>query len=150
MDNLELLQKTVLFKGSTREELDLVIGLFQDRQIKAEHDHLYGKDARRIALYHQKGQHKDLGHGGRGRGKIAAPARSRRFFRGARASAGRKQDGVSPGGNSGGTALLTRKDFQALTDLDPRTGARVLTAIGKLLAMRVKAYSALFRDMLLG
>ena len=34
MDNLELLQKTVLFKGSSREEIDLAAGLFQERQIR--------------------------------------------------------------------------------------------------------------------
>ncbi len=34
MDNLELLQRTLLFKGSSREELELAIGLFQEREIK--------------------------------------------------------------------------------------------------------------------
>jgi CRP/FNR family cyclic AMP-dependent transcriptional regulator len=34
MTNLELLQKSVLFKGSSNEELELVLGLFQERQIK--------------------------------------------------------------------------------------------------------------------
>jgi CRP-like cAMP-binding protein len=45
--------------------------------------------------------------------------------------------------------LLTRKDFQALVELDPRTGARVAMTIAKLLAMRVKAYSARLKDMLI-
>jgi CRP/FNR family transcriptional regulator, cyclic AMP receptor protein len=45
--------------------------------------------------------------------------------------------------------LLTRKDFQALLDLDPGTGAKVLTTITKLLAMRVKAYSERLKEFLL-
>ena len=45
--------------------------------------------------------------------------------------------------------LLTRKDFQALLDLEPRTGARVLMTIAKLLAMRVKAYNERLKDLLL-
>ena len=34
MDNLELIKKTVLFRGSSREEIELASGLFQERQIK--------------------------------------------------------------------------------------------------------------------
>jgi CRP-like cAMP-binding protein len=43
---------------------------------------------------------------------------------------------------------LTRKDFQALLDLDPRTGSRLLMAITKLLAMRIRAYGDRFRNLL--
>jgi CRP-like cAMP-binding protein len=46
--------------------------------------------------------------------------------------------------------IFSRKDFHALMELDPRTAARLLNAIARLLAMRVKAYSSLFRDLLLG
>jgi len=45
--------------------------------------------------------------------------------------------------------VLSRADFQALMDLDPRTAARLMHTIAKLLAMRVKAYGKLFRDMLI-
>jgi CRP/FNR family transcriptional regulator len=44
---------------------------------------------------------------------------------------------------------LTRKDFQALLDLDPRTGAKIAMTIAKLLAMRVKAYSEKLKELLL-
>ncbi len=45
--------------------------------------------------------------------------------------------------------LLTRKDFEALVDLEPRIGARMLTIIAKLLAMRVKAYNERLKEYLL-
>ena len=45
--------------------------------------------------------------------------------------------------------LITRKDFQALMELDPRTASRLLLTITTLLAMRVKAYNAQLKDMLL-
>ncbi len=45
--------------------------------------------------------------------------------------------------------LITRKDFQALMDLDPRTASRMLLKITTLLAMRVKAYGTQLKDMLL-
>jgi CRP-like cAMP-binding protein len=44
--------------------------------------------------------------------------------------------------------MLTRKDFQALLDLDPRTGSRLLMAISKLLAMRIRAYGERFKHLL--
>jgi CRP-like cAMP-binding protein len=45
--------------------------------------------------------------------------------------------------------LLTRKDFQALLDLDPRTASRLLSTISKLLAMRIRAYGDKLKDLLL-
>ena len=45
--------------------------------------------------------------------------------------------------------LLTRKDFHALIDLDPRLSSRILMAIAKLLAMRIRAYTPKLKDMLL-
>ena len=48
-------------------------------------------------------------------------------------------------------AIMDQPDtFQALIDLEPRTASRLLLAIARLLAMRVKAYNGLFRDMLIG
>jgi CRP-like cAMP-binding protein len=45
--------------------------------------------------------------------------------------------------------LLTRKDFQALVDLDPRVATKITLSIARLLAMRVKAYGNKLRDLLL-
>jgi CRP-like cAMP-binding protein len=150
MDNLELLQKTVLFKGSTREELDLVIGLFQDRQIK-EHTTIFTEKMPAEALYIiKKGNIRISLMAGEGEEKSLLLLGPGDFF-GELALLQEESRMVSARAETAAELLvLTRKDFQALTDLDPRTGARVLAAIGKLLAMRVKAYSALFRDMLLG
>ena len=44
--------------------------------------------------------------------------------------------------------LLTRNDFQAMISLEPRAAARALMIITKLLAMRVKAYSERFKELL--
>jgi CRP/FNR family transcriptional regulator, cyclic AMP receptor protein len=45
--------------------------------------------------------------------------------------------------------LLTRRDFYALLELDPRTASRLLITISKLLALRIKAYSDKLKDLLL-
>ncbi|HAS54623.1 MAG TPA: hypothetical protein DCS42_11135 [Nitrospiraceae bacterium] len=45
--------------------------------------------------------------------------------------------------------VMTRKDFHALLDLDPRTGSRILMAVAKLLAMRTRAHAAALKNMLL-
>jgi CRP-like cAMP-binding protein len=45
--------------------------------------------------------------------------------------------------------MITRKDFQALIDLEPRIAAKIVLSIARLLAMRVKAYSNKLRDLLL-
>ncbi|HEX9114285.1 MAG TPA: cyclic nucleotide-binding domain-containing protein, partial [Nitrospirota bacterium] len=44
--------------------------------------------------------------------------------------------------------LLTRKDFYALLERDPRTASRLLIAVSKLLAMRVQAYSDKLKELL--
>lgn len=44
--------------------------------------------------------------------------------------------------------LLTRKDFQALVELEPKAAARALMIITKLLAMRVKTYSERLKELL--
>jgi CRP/FNR family cyclic AMP-dependent transcriptional regulator len=45
--------------------------------------------------------------------------------------------------------MLSRKDFLALMDLDPRVAVKVTLSIARLLAMRVKAYSTKLREHLL-
>jgi CRP/FNR family cyclic AMP-dependent transcriptional regulator len=150
MDNRELLQKTVLFKGSNREELELATGLFQERQLKpnaavftekmpAESLYIIKSGSVRITMMAGEGEEKSLLLLGPGEffGELALLQEESRMVS-ARAETACE------------LLMLSRKDFQALTDLDPRTAARVLSAMAKLLAMRVKAYSRLFRDLLLG
>lgn len=149
MDNLELIQKTVLFKGSSREELELASGLFQERQIKqnttiftekmpAEALYIIKSGNVRISIMAGEGEEKPLLMLGPGEffGELALLQEESRLV------TARAETPVE-------LLLLTRKDFQALVELDPRTGARVAMTIAKLLAMRVKAYSARLKDMLI-
>lgn len=150
MDNLELLQKTVLFKGGSREELDIAAGLFQERQLKpnttiftekmpAESLYVIKSGSVRITVMAGEGEEKPLLLLGPGEffGELALLQEESRMVS-ARAETGCE------------LLLLSRKDFEALIDLDPRTAARLVTAMAKLLAMRVKAYSSFFRELLLG
>ncbi len=150
MDNIELLQKTVLFKGCSGEELELALGLFQERQIKpnttifaekmpAESMYIIKSGNVRITIMAGEGEEKSLLLLGPGEffGELALLQDENRMV------SARAETAVE-------VLLLTRKDFHALIDLDARTAARLSSAVGKLLAMRVKAYGSLFRDLLLG
>ncbi len=149
MDNLELLQKTQLFRGASLEELKLVAGLFEERLIKsnttifsekmpAEALYLVKSGNIRITVMAGEGEEKPLLLLGPGEffGELALLQEESRMV-------------TARSETAAELLLMTRKDFQALMDLDPRTASRMLMAIAKLLAMRVKAYGSLFRDMLL-
>lgn len=149
MDNQELLQMTPLFKGSSKEDLDLALGLFQERQIKpnttiftekmpAEALYIIKSGNIRITMMAGEGEEAGLLLLGPGDffGELALLQEEQRLVNARSESATE-------------LLILTRKDFQALTDLDPRTGARVLTAIARLLAVRVHAYAARLRGLLL-
>jgi len=149
MDNLELLQKTVLFKGSSREEIDLAAGLFQERQIRpnttifaekmpSESLYVIKSGNVRISIMAGEGEEKSLLLLGPGEffGELALLQEESRMV------SARSETVVE-------LLVLSRADFQALMDLDPRTAARLMHTIAKLLAMRVKAYGKLFRDMLI-
>ena len=149
MTNLELLQKTVLFKGSNSEELALALGLFQERQIRpnatifmekmpAEALYIVKSGTVRVTMMAGEGEEMGLLLLGPGEffGELALVQEDVRLV------SARAETSVE-------ILLLTRKDFQALLDLDPRTASRVLMTITKLLAMRVKAYSERLKDLLL-
>lgn len=149
MDNVELLQKTPLFKGCTQEELELVLGLFQERQVKpntiifsekmvAEALYLVKTGAVRISLTSPEGEDVQLLFLGPGDffGELALLHEENRLVN---ARAITQTD----------LLYLSRKDFHALIDLDPRVGSRVLLAIGRLLAMRINAYRDKLKEMLL-
>jgi CRP-like cAMP-binding protein len=150
MDDLDLLQKTVLFKGCSREELEVALGLFQHRQIRpnttiftekmpAESLYIIKSGSVRITVMAGEGVEKSLLMLGPGEffGELALLQEESRLV------SARSETPVE-------LLMLSRKDFQALMELDARTAARVLNAIARLLAMRIKAYSSLFRDLLLG
>jgi len=149
MTNLELLQKTLLFKGSTREELELVLGLFQEREIRsnaniftekmpAEALFIVKSGAVKITMMAGEGEEMGLLVLGPGDffGELALIHENVRMVN------ARAETAVE-------LLLLTRRDFQALLDLDPRTASRLLITIAKLLAMRIRAYSDKLKDLLL-
>jgi CRP-like cAMP-binding protein len=149
MTNLELLQKTVLFKGSSQEELELALGLFQERQIRpnaaiftekmpAEALYIIKSGSVRITMMAGEGEEIGLLQLGPGDffGELALVHEDVRLVN------ARAETAVN-------LLLITRKDFHALLDLEPRTASRVLMTISKLLAMRVKAYSGRLKELLL-
>lgn len=150
MDNREFLQKTLLFKGCTQEELELISGLFQERQIKpnttifteqmpAEALYLVKSGSVRITMMAGEGKESGLLLLGPGEffGELALLQEESRLVT-VRAEVPTE------------LVLLTRKDFHALIDLDPRLGSRILMAIAKLLAMRIKAYAPRLKELLIG
>ena len=149
MTNLELLQKTLLFKGNTKEELELVLELFQEREIKANANIFTEKmpaealfivknGTVRITMMAGEGEEMGLLLLGPGEffGELALIQEEARLV------SARAETSVD-------LLLITRKDFQALLDLDPRTACRVVMTIAKLLAMRVKAYNERLKELLL-
>jgi CRP-like cAMP-binding protein len=148
MDNLELLHHTMLFKGCSDEELELALGLFQERQIKsntiiftenmpAEALYIIKNGSVRISVMAGEGHERGL--------LLLTPGE---FFGELALIQGEGR--LATAKSEGQTELLTltRKDFQALLDLDPRTGSRLLMAITRLLAMRIRAYGDRFRNLL--
>jgi CRP/FNR family cyclic AMP-dependent transcriptional regulator len=149
MTNLELLQKTVLFKGNTSEELEIALELFQERKIKpnstiftenmpAEALYIVKSGSVRITMMAREGEEISLLLLGPGEffGELALIQDDVRLV------SARADSSVE-------ILLITRKDFQALLEIAPRTASRILLAIAKLLALRVKAYSDRLKDLLL-
>jgi CRP/FNR family cyclic AMP-dependent transcriptional regulator len=149
METTDLLRKILLFKGCTPDDIDLVSGLFQERQVKAgstifnekmpaEALFIVKSGTVRIFLMAGEGEESGLLQLGPGDffGEIALIQES------TRAVSARAETAAE-------ILILTRKDFLALFDLDPRVAAKVTLSIARLLAMRVKAYSNKLRDMLL-
>lgn len=149
MTNLELLQKTMLFRGSTRDELELVLGLFQEREIKpnaniftekmpGEALFIVKSGAVKITMMAGEGEEMGLLVLGPGEffGELALIHEDTRLV------TARAETAVD-------LLMLTRKDFNALLDLDPRTASRLLIAVSKLLAMRIQAYSHKLKELLL-
>jgi CRP/FNR family transcriptional regulator, cyclic AMP receptor protein len=148
MENLELLHHTMLFKGSSDEELELALGLFQERQIKSNTT-IFTENAPAEALYIIKSGNVRISiMTGDGRDQGLLLLSQGEFFGELALIQGEGR--LTTARSEGQTELLTltRKDFQALLDLDPRTGSRLLMAINMLLAMRIRAYGDRFRNLL--
>jgi len=148
MNNLEILQKTLLFKGCSRDELELILGMIRERQIRRD-TVIFSEKMPSVALCIVKN----------GAVRITT-------------SAGGEEAGLlllGPGDFFGELALvheevklvsaraettvdlllLTRKDFEYLLDLAPRAASRLLLAISRLLAMRLHANGERLKELLL-
>ncbi|HEX9019692.1 MAG TPA: cyclic nucleotide-binding domain-containing protein [Nitrospirota bacterium] len=149
MDNAELLQNTMLFRGSSKEEIERVQGLFQERQIRMNTtiftEHMPSEalcvvksGTVRITMMAGEGEEMGLLLLGPGEffGELALVQEAARMV------TARAETPVE-------LLLLTRKDFQTLIDLEPRAAARALLVITKMLAMRIKAYSATLKGLLI-
>ena len=148
MDNLELLHKTALFMGSGKEELELILGLFQERRIKpnstiftenmpAEALYIVKSGTVRITMMTGEGEEQGILLLGPGEffGELALVQESNRLV------TARAETPVD-------LLILTRKDFHVLIELAPRTAVRILVIVAKLLAMRIKAYSERLKKLL--
>jgi CRP/FNR family transcriptional regulator, cyclic AMP receptor protein len=148
-NNLDILRKTMLFKGSSVEELQGASELFQERLIKSNTT-IFAEKMPAEALYIIKSGNVRISvMAGEGEEKALLLLGPGEFFgelallqEGGRMVTARSETAVE-------LLLITRKDFQALMELDPRTASRLLLTITTLLAMRVKAYNAQLKDMLL-
>jgi CRP/FNR family transcriptional regulator, cyclic AMP receptor protein len=149
MDNLDILQNSALFKNCSKEAIELVLGMFQEREIKqnttiftekmpAEALYIVKSGNVRITLMAGEGEEIGLLLLGPGEffGELALIQETSRLV------TARAVTQVE-------LLILPRKDFQSLLDLDPQTGVKILMAITKLLAMRIKAYSEQLKELLL-
>ncbi len=148
MNNLDLLQNSLLFKGCGKEGLELLLGMFQERQVKpnttifSEHmpaEALYIVKSGKVRISMMAGEGEEVGllllGPGEFFGELALLQEENRLVT-ARAETAAE------------LLFLPRKEFQAFLDLDPRTGAKIIMTIAKLLAMRVKAYSEKLKEYL--
>jgi CRP/FNR family cyclic AMP-dependent transcriptional regulator len=148
MNNLELLQNSVLFKGSSTAEIELVLGLFQERQLKrnatiftenmpAEALYIVKSGSVRITMMVGEGEEAGLLLLGPGEffGELALVQESNRQV------TARAETQVD-------LLVLTRKKFQTLLEREPRAAARILLVITRLLAMRIKAYSERLKEII--
>ena len=146
---IDLLKKNLLFKGCTSEDFELISGLFQERKVKPNTtifsekmpaEALYIVKSGKVKISVMEGESDEIGllelGPGDFFGEIALIQES------SRAVTARAESAVE-------VLMLTRRDFIALLDLDPRVGAKITLSIARLLAMRVKAYSGRLREILL-
>lgn len=148
MNNIEHLQSSILFKGASKEDIEIMLGFFQERQISqnatifmenmpAEALYIVKSGNVRITMMAGEGVEMGLLLIGPGEffGELALVQESKRIV------TARAETPVD-------LLLLTRKDFQALLEVEPRAAAKLLIIVTKLLAMRVKAYSEKLKELL--
>jgi len=148
INNQELLRKSILFKGSSKDEIETLLELFKERQIKknstifveqmpAEALYIVKNGTVRITMMAGEGEEIGLLLLGPGEffGELALVQESNRQV------TARAETQVE-------LLVLTRKKFQTLLEREPRTAARILLVITRLLAMRIKAYSERLKEII--
>jgi len=147
-DNIELLQKTTLFRGSSREELERILGLFQERRIESNSAIFTENMPAESLSIVKNGTVRITMMAGESREHVLLLIGPEEFFgelalvqESNRLVTARAETPVE-------LLILTRKDFQTMIDLEPRTAARMLVIISKLLAMRVKTCSEKLKEFL--
>ncbi len=138
MNNLELLLNTMLFRGNSKDKIEHILDLFQERQLDqnatifsqnmpAEALYIVKNGRVRISMMAGEGEEMGLLLLGAGEffGELALVQETNRLV------TARAETPVE-------LLLLTRKDFLALIEQEPRIAAKALVVIAKLLAMRIR------------
>jgi CRP/FNR family cyclic AMP-dependent transcriptional regulator len=148
MNNRELLLKTMLFRGGTKDKLDRILELFQERHLNqnatiftqnmpAEALYIVKSGKVRISMMAGEGEEMGLLLLGPGEffGELALIQETNRLV------TARAETPVE-------LLLLTRKDFTSLIELEPEIAARTLVVITKLLAMRIRTYHERLKQLI--
>ncbi len=149
MTNLELLLNTMLFRGGGKEKMEGVLELFQERHLDqnvtiftqnmpAEALYIIKSGRVRISMMAAEGEEMGLLLLGPGEffGELAVVHETNRLV------TARAETPVD-------LLLLTRRDFQALIEQEPRIAARALVVITKLLAMRIRTYQERLKQLIM-
>jgi CRP-like cAMP-binding protein len=148
MNNLELLINSMLFRSGSKEKIEHVLALFQERHLDqnatiftqnmpAEALYIVKSGKVRISMMAGEGEEVGLLLLGPGEffGELALIQETNRLV------TARAETPVE-------LLLLTRKDFQTLIELEPSVAAKALVVISKLLAMRVRTYHERLKQLI--
>ena len=148
MNNIELLLNTMLFRGAGKDRIENILELFQERQLiqnatifaqnmPAEALYIVKSGKVRISMMAGEGEEMGLLLLGPGEffGELALIQEANRLV------TARAETPVE-------LLLLTRKDFQALIEQEPRIAAKALVVITKLLAMRIRTYNERLKQLI--
>jgi len=148
MKNLELLRNTMLFKGGSKDKLEHILELFQERQLDqnatifaqnmpAEALYIVKSGKVRISMMAGEGEEMGLLLLGPGDffGELALIQETNRLV------TARAETPVE-------LLLLTRKDFQSMIEQEPMVAAKALVVITKLLAMRIRTYHERLKQLI--
>ena len=148
MNNIELLLSSMLFRGASKDKIEHILELFQERQLNpnatiftqnmpAEALYIVKSGKVRISMMAGEGEEMGLLLLGPGEffGELALIQETNRLV------TARAETPVE-------LLLLTRKDFHTLTELEPGVAARALVVITKLLAMRIRTYHERLKQLI--